>query len=56
LKQGLKISEEYILPMQRGINVEQSISLRLSGFARYCFYICFQWNFASETDKLLSLN
>ena len=50
-----KISEEQLFYlMQRGINVEQSISLLISGFCKDVFTML-PMEFASEADKLLSL-
>ena len=40
--------------MQRGINVEQAISLLISGFCKDVFTML-PMEFASEADKLLSL-
>ena len=50
-----KISEEQLFYLtQRGINVEQAISLLISGFCRDVFTML-PMEFASEADKLLSL-
>jgi len=50
-----KISEEQLFYlMQRGINVEQSISLLISGFCKDVFTML-PMEFAAEADKLLSL-
>ena len=40
--------------MQRGINIEQAISLLISGFCKEVFKML-QMEFATEADKLLSL-
>jgi Fe-S cluster assembly protein SufB len=50
-----KISEEQLFYlMQRGIGIEQSISLLISGFCKDVFTML-PMEFASEADKLLSL-
>jgi len=50
-----KISEEQLFYlMQRGISIEQSISLLLSGFCREVF-TTLPMEFALEADKLLAL-
>jgi Fe-S cluster assembly protein SufB len=50
-----KISEEQLFYlMQRGINIEKSISLLISGFCKDVFTML-PMEFASEADKLLSL-
>ena len=50
-----KISEEQLFYlMQRGINIEQSISLLISGFCKDVFTML-PMEFAAEADKLLSL-
>jgi len=50
-----KISEEQLFYlMQRGINVEQAISLLISGFCKEVFTML-PMEFATEADKLLSL-
>ena len=50
-----KISEEQLFYlMQRGISIEQSISLLISGFCKDVFTML-PMEFASEADKLLSL-
>jgi len=50
-----KVSEEQLFYlMQRGINVEQSISLLISGFCKEVFTML-PMEFATEADKLLSL-
>ena len=50
-----KVSEEQLFYlMQRGINVEQAISLLISGFCKDVFTML-PMEFATEADKLLSL-
>ena len=50
-----KISEEQLFYlMQRGINIEQAISLLISGFCKDVFTML-PMEFAAEADKLLSL-
>jgi len=50
-----KISEEQLFYlMQRGISIEQSISLLISGFCKDVFTML-PMEFAAEADKLLSL-
>jgi Fe-S cluster assembly protein SufB len=50
-----KVSEEQLFYLvQRGISVEQSISLLLSGFCKEVFTML-PMEFATEADKLLSL-
>jgi len=50
-----KVSEEQLFYLvQRGISVEQSISLLLSGFCKDVFTML-PMEFATEADKLLSL-
>jgi Fe-S cluster assembly protein SufB len=50
-----KISEEQLFYlMQRGISLEQSISLLISGFCKEVFTML-PMEFATEADKLLSL-
>jgi Fe-S cluster assembly protein SufB len=50
-----KVSEEQLFYlMQRGINMEQAISLLISGFCKDVFNML-PMEFASEADKLLSL-
>ena len=50
-----KVSEEQLFYlMQRGINVEQAISLLISGFCKEVFTML-PMEFATEADKLLSL-
>ena len=50
-----KVSEEQLFYlMQRGINVEQAVSLLISGFCKEVFTML-PMEFATEADKLLSL-
>ena len=50
-----KVSEEQLFYlMQRGINIEQAISLLISGFCKEVFTML-PMEFATEADKLLSL-
>jgi Fe-S cluster assembly protein SufB len=50
-----KVSEEQLFYlMQRGINIEQAISLLISGFCKDVFTML-PMEFAAEADKLLSL-
>jgi Fe-S cluster assembly protein SufB len=50
-----KVSEEQLFYlMQRGITVEQAVSLLISGFCKDVFNML-PMEFASEADKLLSL-